>query len=49
LTEEALRIARAAGVRTVDLTSRPERTAANRLYQRLGFAQRNSQVYRYTI
>ena len=49
LTEEALRIARAAGVRTVDLTSRPERAAANRLYQRLGFAQRNSQVYRYTI
>lgn len=49
LTEEALRIARAAGVRTVDLTSRPERAAANRLYQRLGFAQRNSQVYRYTV
>lgn len=49
LTEEALRVARAAGVRTVDLTSRPERAAANRLYQRLGFAQRNSQVYRYTI
>jgi ribosomal protein S18 acetylase RimI-like enzyme len=49
LTEEALRIARAAGVRTVDLTSRPERAAANRLYQRLGFAQRTSQVYRYTI
>ncbi|MEU0093112.1 GNAT family N-acetyltransferase [Kribbella sp. NPDC006257] len=49
LTEEALRIARAAGVRTVDLTSRPERAAANRLYQRLGFVQRSSQVYRYTI
>ena len=49
LTEEALRVARAAGVRTVDLTSRPERAAANRLYQRLGFAQRNSRVYRYTI
>jgi ribosomal protein S18 acetylase RimI-like enzyme len=49
LTEEALRIARAAGVRTVDLTSRPERAAANRLYQRLGFAPRDSQVYRYTI
>jgi ribosomal protein S18 acetylase RimI-like enzyme len=49
LTEEALRLARAAGVRTVDLTSRPERAAANRLYQRLGFERRESQVYRFTF
>ena len=49
LTEEALRLARLAGVRTVDLTSRPERGAANRLYQRLGFQRRESHVYRFTV
>jgi ribosomal protein S18 acetylase RimI-like enzyme len=35
-------------VRTVDLTSRPSREAANRLYQKLGFQKRDSHVYRYT-
>jgi ribosomal protein S18 acetylase RimI-like enzyme len=35
------------GARTVDLTSRPSREAANRLYQRLGFKARGSTVYRY--
>jgi ribosomal protein S18 acetylase RimI-like enzyme len=48
LTQEALRLAQAAGARTVDLTSRPDRTSANRLYQRLGFEARDSQVYRFT-
>jgi hypothetical protein len=33
----------------VDLTSRPEREAANRLYVRLGFAQRATNVYRFTL
>jgi ribosomal protein S18 acetylase RimI-like enzyme len=47
LTRAALDIARSRGARTVDLTSRPERVAANGLYQRLGFQLRNSQVYRY--
>ncbi|MFJ9740940.1 GNAT family N-acetyltransferase [Streptomyces sp. NPDC101166] len=46
LTQEALRIAREAGARTADLTSRPDRPAANRLYERLGFRPRNSTVYR---
>jgi ribosomal protein S18 acetylase RimI-like enzyme len=36
----------AAGSRTVDLTSRPSREAANRLYVRLGFVQRETNVYR---
>jgi len=49
LTEEALGIAREAGVRTVDLTSRPDRDAANRLYERLGFRRRESTVYRYAV
>lgn len=47
LTLEALRLAGGAGARSVDLTSRPSRVAANRLYQRLGFAERDSRVYRY--
>jgi ribosomal protein S18 acetylase RimI-like enzyme len=46
LTQEAVRLARAAGARTVDLTSRPSRAAANRLYERLGFRLRDSHVYR---
>ena len=46
LNQEALRVARQAGARTVDLTSRPSREAANRLYQRLGFKQRETNVYR---
>jgi len=46
LTREAVRLARAAGARTVDLTSRPSRTAANRLYERMGFRVRDSNVYR---
>jgi ribosomal protein S18 acetylase RimI-like enzyme len=49
LTKEALVLADAAGARTVDLTSRPSREAANRLYQRLGFQKRDSNVYRYTL
>jgi ribosomal protein S18 acetylase RimI-like enzyme len=47
LTREAVRLAEAAGARTVDLTSRPSREAANRLYERLGFQLRDSKVYRY--
>ena len=49
LTEEALQLAKTAGARTVDLTSRPEREAANRLYERLGFQRRGTNVYRYGI
>jgi len=49
LTRQALRIAQEAGARTVDLTSRPDRAAANRLYQRHGFKARQSTVYRFVI
>ncbi|WP_405972876.1 GNAT family N-acetyltransferase [Streptomyces sp. NBC_00988] len=49
LIDEALRIAREAGARTVDLTSRPDRAAANRLYERLGFRVRESTVYRFPL
>ena len=46
LTEAAIEKARAAGARTLDLTSRPERDSAGRLYERLGFRQRDSRLYR---
>ena len=46
LSREALRIAAARGARTVELTSRPSREAANRLYKRLGFQIRETNVYR---
>jgi ribosomal protein S18 acetylase RimI-like enzyme len=49
LVREALRIAAEAGARTVDLTSRPDREAANRLYERIGFQARQSKVYRYPV
>ncbi|MDO5729477.1 MAG: GNAT family N-acetyltransferase [Actinomycetaceae bacterium] len=49
LTEAALDYAREAGARTVDLTSRPSREAANRLYQRCGFEKRQTNVYRYRM
>ena len=48
LTRAALELAASEGARTVDLTSRPSREAANRLYQRLGFQLRGTNVYRYT-
>ena len=49
LNQAALDHARALGAKTVDLTSRPSREAANRLYQRLGFEPRETNVYRYTL
>ena len=46
LVEAAVDHAKALGARTVDLTSRPTREAANRLYRRVGFLQRETNVYR---
>ncbi len=45
----AIAEARNRGAITVELTSRPSREAANRLYQRIGFVQRETNIYRYTI
>ena len=47
LNRRAIEIALAAGAKTIDLTSRPSRSAANRLYQRLGFVARDTNIYRY--
>jgi ribosomal protein S18 acetylase RimI-like enzyme len=49
LTVAALRLAQQAGARTVDLTSRPSREAAGRLYERVGFAERGSRLYRFDL
>jgi ribosomal protein S18 acetylase RimI-like enzyme len=49
LTRAMIDRARELGCVTVDLTSRPAREAANRLYQRLGFVARDSNVYRYDL
>lgn len=48
LNERAIEHAFAHGAITVDLTSRPSREAANRLYQRIGFVARETNVYRYS-
>jgi ribosomal protein S18 acetylase RimI-like enzyme len=48
LINASLRLADEAGSRSVDLTSRPSREAANRLYQRLGFVARATNVYRWS-
>jgi ribosomal protein S18 acetylase RimI-like enzyme len=49
LNRAALDAARDRGAKDVSLTSRPSREAANRLYRRLGFQPRDTNVYRYTF
>ncbi len=49
LNMAAIAEARNRGAITVELTSRPSREAANRLYQRIGFVQRETNIYRFTI
>lgn len=49
LNRFALDVARSKGAKTVDLTSRPSREAANRLYRRIGFIQRETNIYRYDL
>jgi ribosomal protein S18 acetylase RimI-like enzyme len=49
LTNFAIELSKKLGAKTVDLTSRPSREAANRLYQRLGFELRTTNCYRYNI
>ena len=49
LTVAAIAQARRRGVRTIELTSRPSREAANALYQKLGFERRETNVYRFFL
>ncbi len=45
----ALELAKQAGAKTVDLTSRPARQEANQLYKSIGFAERETNVYRFSF
>jgi ribosomal protein S18 acetylase RimI-like enzyme len=45
----AIERAKTAGAKGVDLTSRPSREAANRLYQRMGFQKRDTNSYRFNF
>jgi ribosomal protein S18 acetylase RimI-like enzyme len=47
LTRAALERAQQMGAKVVELTSRPSREAANRLYRRIGFVQPETNLYRY--
>ncbi|HET9089076.1 MAG TPA: GNAT family N-acetyltransferase [Acidimicrobiales bacterium] len=49
LVTAAIAHAASLGAREVDLTSRPSRKAANALYQKIGFEQRETNVYRFFI
>ena len=49
LNEYAIQLAEKSGAKTIDLTSRPSREAANRLYKRLGFEHRDTNIYRYRV
>jgi ribosomal protein S18 acetylase RimI-like enzyme len=49
LTAEAIRIARSRGARNIDLTSRRSREAARRMYEKMGFAPRETSLFRYTV
>lgn len=49
LCKTALERAKREGATTVDLTTRPLREAANRLYRKLGFELRETNVYRFVL
>ena len=49
LNAAAIAEARQRGAITVELTSHPSRAAANRLYQRMGFVMRETNVYRLSL
>ena len=49
LIEHAVWLAKKIGAQTIELTSRPSRTAANALYKKIGFEIRNTNGYQYKI
>lgn len=49
LTQRAIQLASEMNINTIDLTSRPSRKAANQLYKKIGFVQRDTNVYRYHL
>ena len=49
LIKHAIELAKSLGAKTIDLTSRPSKTAANNLYKNVGFEARETSVYRLSI
>ena len=49
ITRFALDLAQHEGAKTVDLTSRPSREAANGMYEKVGFELRDTNVWRYDL
>ena len=49
ITKELIKIAKSAGAQCIDLTSNPKREAANKLYQKLGFVKKETNVYRLNL
>lgn len=49
LIRYAIEKAKQAGCAGIDLTSRPDRTRANRLYRKIGFNSVKTNVYRYPL
>lgn len=49
LIKAAIQMAKEKGARSVNLSSQPNRQAANALYQKMGFNKRETNVYRYEI
>jgi len=49
LTEAMINKAKELGMKHIDLTSRPHRIAAHKLYEKMGFAKRDTNVYRFKV
>ena len=49
LCEKVIERAKARGARSVSLTTRPERVAAHKLYEKLGFKRKETDVYRLAL
>ncbi|NED11803.1 GNAT family N-acetyltransferase [Streptomyces sp. SID9124] len=49
LVRRGLELAQSHGARQVDLTSRPSRVAAHRLYEKAGFVRRETGVFRFHL
>jgi ribosomal protein S18 acetylase RimI-like enzyme len=49
LLQAAIGLARSSGARTLDMTSRPSRAGAIRLYERVGFQRRDTNAFRYSF
>ena len=45
----AISFAKSTGAKSIELTSRPSRIAANQLYRKLGFVIRETNVYRFPL